>query len=101
MNEKVSLFVLPQEWQATFILIGICTCACILMLFAILGYFKFQDWFTEYRSNKRRENLYHCCQKCGSYTPYYRTRYGDKWNFSITYCPNCGHYMESDRPKGY
>lgn len=90
---------IPMELVLLFEITGIVTIICITWLFMVLFGMWAKERFDKFIRIRQGKNLYHCCQRCGSYTPYYKTRHGNKWKFSIYYCPNCGHDMEEDRKR--
>lgn len=87
---------IPSDMVGCFFLIGLITCLGVIAIIAIFLYYGVKEKISTAIKNARRQNLNNCCQKCGTYTPFYKDKYGTKWH-SINFCPRCGHDMWDER----
>ena len=86
----------PSDMMGCFFLIGLITCLGAIVIIAIFLYYGLKEKVKKIVKNARRQNLNNCCQKCGTYAPYYKDKYGTKWRH-INFCPRCGHSMWDER----
>lgn len=91
---------IPSDMVGCFFLIGLITCLIICLvaiaIIAIFLYYGVKEKVKKIVKTARRQNLNNCCQKCGTYTPFYKDKYGTKW-CRINFCPRCGHDMWGER----